>query len=87
MAGEAGGGITLAERRWSPTKRLQGRSVNGSRNVAVSSPVMLALEMLLHEEAERRALAGELEALKEQWRQAEEIAGIADTLLEPPLSR
>ena len=48
---------------------------------------MLALEMLLHEEAERRALAGELEALKEQWRRAEEIAGIADTLLEPPLSR
>lgn len=87
VAGEAGGGITFAERRWSLRKRLQGQSVHGLRSDAVSPPTMLAIEMLLHEEAERRALAGELQALKEQWRQAEEIAGIADALLEPPLSR
>ena len=48
--------------------------------------VALALEMALHEETERRALEGELAALEEMWRQAEEIAGIADRLpdLPPP---
>jgi hypothetical protein len=40
----------------------------------------LALEMALHEETERRALEGELAALEEMWRQAEEIAAIADRL-------
>jgi hypothetical protein len=40
----------------------------------------LALEMALHEETERRALEGELAALEEMWRQAEEIAAIADAL-------
>jgi hypothetical protein len=39
-----------------------------------------ALEMALHEETERRALEGELAALEAMWRQAEEIAGIADAL-------
>ncbi|HEU0298607.1 MAG TPA: hypothetical protein VFR37_04115 [Longimicrobium sp.] len=40
----------------------------------------LALEMALHDEQERRALQGELAALEEAWRQAEEIAAIADAL-------
>ena len=44
----------------------------------------LALEMALHEETERRALQGELAALEAMWRQAEEIADIADRL--PDLS-
>jgi hypothetical protein len=43
----------------------------------------LALEMASHEEAERRALEGELEALEAAWREAEEIAGIADSLALP----
>jgi hypothetical protein len=33
-----------------------------------------------HEEAERRALAGELAELEARWREAEEIARIADGL-------
>lgn len=45
--------------------------------------VRLAIEMAAHEETERRALEGELAALEESWRQAEEIAGIADSLLVP----
>ncbi|UCC83901.1 MAG: hypothetical protein JSW46_02910 [Gemmatimonadota bacterium] len=45
--------------------------------------IRLALEMAAHEEAERRALAGELEELEEAWREAEEIAAIADMLLMP----
>jgi hypothetical protein len=43
----------------------------------------LALEMALHEEAERRALAGELEELERAWREAEEVAAISDNLLMP----
>lgn len=43
----------------------------------------LALEMALHEEQERRALEGELWRLERMWRQAEEIAAIADGLLIP----
>ncbi len=43
----------------------------------------LAVEMATQEEAERRAMEGELAILEEAWRQAEEIAGIADNLLVP----
>jgi hypothetical protein len=43
----------------------------------------LAFEMALHEEQERRALEGELLALERAWREAEEIAQIADNLLVP----
>lgn len=45
------------------------------------APTKLALEMALHEETERRALEGELWLLERHWREAEEIAGIADGLL------
>jgi hypothetical protein len=43
----------------------------------------LAFEMALHEEAERRAMEGELAELEAAWREAEEIAAIADNLLIP----
>jgi hypothetical protein len=43
----------------------------------------LALEMALHEEAERRAMQGELAELERAWRDAEEVASIADDLLVP----
>jgi hypothetical protein len=46
-------------------------------------PAKLAVEMALHEEQERRALEGELAILETAWREAEEIAGIADNLLVP----
>jgi hypothetical protein len=46
-------------------------------------PTRLALEMALHEEQERRALAEDLVTLELAWREAEEIAGIADNLLVP----
>jgi hypothetical protein len=41
----------------------------------------LALEMAANEDFERRALTGELAALRDAWRDAEEIAAIADNLL------
>jgi hypothetical protein len=59
--------------------RLAGENVRfgGLRHAPVH---YLALEMALHEETERRAMEGELAALEEMWRQAEEIAAIADRL-------
>ena len=43
----------------------------------------LGLEMALHEDAERRAMEGELALLEMAWRDAEEVAEIADNLLVP----
>ncbi len=43
----------------------------------------LALEMALHEEAERRAFEGELGELERAWQEAEEIAAISDNLFVP----
>ena len=45
----------------------------------------LALEMAVSEDLERRALEGELAGLEHAWREAEEIAAIADALLVPTL--
>lgn len=49
---------------------------------AVPDVDRLALEMAANEDAERRALTGELAQLEEAWREAEEIAAIADHLLD-----
>ena len=46
--------------------------------------VRLALEMAAFEDQERLALEGELAGLERAWREADELAGIADRLLEPP---
>jgi hypothetical protein len=45
---------------------------------------LLALEIALNEDAERQAMQGELQALEEAWRDAEEIAAIADGMFLPP---
>jgi len=45
--------------------------------------VRLALEMASHEEQERRALEGELALLEAAWREAEEVAQIADDMFVP----
>lgn len=85
------------ERVGGPEAYLAGvveRSVRGTRASAyrerdalllgrLPTPTRLALEMALHEEQERRALEGELHALELAWKEAEEIAAIADDLLVP----
>ena len=43
----------------------------------------LALEMISHEDSERRALEGELHLLEEAWKEAEEIAAISDDMFLP----
>jgi hypothetical protein len=47
----------------------------------------LALEMAMQEETERRAMEGELALLEAAWREAEEVAAIADALPIDPLTR
>ena len=43
----------------------------------------LAVEMAVHEESERLAMQGELHTLERAWREAEEIAKIADDMFRP----
>jgi hypothetical protein len=61
--------------------RKQGRGY--SVLSALPAPIRLALEMGAHEDRERAALAGELEALRLAWEEAEEVARIADELTVP----
>ena len=61
------------------------RGAGGGRRLQdLPNATRLALEMASHEESERRAMEGELALLEAAWRQAEEIAKIADNLLVPP---
>lgn len=63
---------------------LNGRGDDSSAMLAkLDVPLRLALEMAAHEESERRALEGELVLLEAAWKEAEEIAAIADNLLLP----
>ena len=55
----------------------------GHRISALPQEVRLALEMAAHEEQERRALEGELAILEAAWREAEEVAKIADDMFTP----
>lgn len=48
------------------------------------APIRLAVEMAAHEDQERQVMAGELEELTSQWKEAEEIAAISDDLTLPP---
>jgi len=61
---------------------IRGR-VDASSLGSQSAVQRIALEMALHEETERAAMEGELSALADAWREAEEIAAIADDLLLP----
>jgi hypothetical protein len=64
------------------TKRLFQPSKSGLLS-ALPQSTRLALEMASHEDAERRALEGELHVLEAAWRDAEEVAGIADDMFLP----
>jgi hypothetical protein len=77
---------TNAGARFMPAQRPRTRRSKPYEpgNVAkLPKPTKLAIEMALHEEQERRALEGELQVLEAAWREAEEIATIADDLLVP----
>lgn len=65
-------GERIAGQQWAPPRMLPREEV-------------LALEIALTEEAERTVLQGELASLEAAWREAEEIADIADRLPDDPL--
>ena len=70
--------VPSAWRNWTaPTRSPQ------SALYRLRAPVRLGLEMAAQEDAERRALEGELDRLEREWREAEEVAAIADDLLLP----
>ena len=72
-------GVGHPERLFAEAPRL----LSGSRITTLNQETRLALEMAAHEEVERRAIEGELAALEAAWREAEEIAAIADRLFTP----
>ena len=55
--------------------------------LAMPVSARLAIEMVAHEEQERRALEGELAALEQEWRLADALARIADDLVLPQAVR
>ncbi|MCC7004188.1 MAG: hypothetical protein IT357_18685, partial [Gemmatimonadaceae bacterium] len=60
------------------------QKVDSTQGLAWIDPEFrLALEMVTQEAAERRAMEGELGALEAAWKDAEEIAAIADSLTLP----
>ncbi|MEW5926907.1 MAG: hypothetical protein AB1941_05455 [Gemmatimonadota bacterium] len=62
-----------------------GKAGRGGRDLwKLPQQLRLAMEMAVHEDAERRAMEGELAELERRWRAAEEIASIADRLAVPP---
>jgi hypothetical protein len=72
------------EPRSVPAKRRRSRKLGAADGIArFPVEVRLALEMAAHEEQERRALEGELALLEASWREAEEIAKIADDMFVP----
>ena len=71
------------KREWSPKKiEKLSKPLPGSL-AGLKVDMRLAIEMATHEQAEREALEGELKELEARWREAEEIARIADGLLVP----
>jgi hypothetical protein len=76
-AGVGGGGaLFLSQRGRSP-------HINPASLALMPDTDRLAFEMALHEERERRAMAGELAPLLNAWREADQVAAIADGLLVP----
>jgi hypothetical protein len=78
VSGRAERTLVLRERVKSGMWR--GQWISADRSGRARAPEMLALEMARHERTERRAIEGELESLRSRWREAEEIAAIADSL-------
>lgn len=95
-AGQVQDAVRLLERHADPldffahqarpalTARRYGRQTERAAAIAkFPLEVRLALEMAAHEEQERRALEGELALLEAAWREAEEVARIADDMFLP----
>jgi hypothetical protein len=87
LIADAGDPSKLFERYATTSVRVKARATAGGEYGHVidrlPKEVRIALEMASHEEQERRALEGELALLEAAWREAEEIAKIADDMFLP----
>ena len=80
--------VSLIEQETDPTKLFdtvaqQAAKRDKPKISALPEATRLALEMASHEESERRALQGELALLEHAWKEAEEVAAIADNMFLP----
>jgi hypothetical protein len=75
--------VAMTAVRDRPNRRGRRGKIGSTGLYGLSTVDRLALEMALHEEAEHRAMEGELTLLAEAWRDAEEIAAIADDMFLP----
>lgn len=80
--------VSLIEREADPMRFFdaaarQAMSREKSKISALPEATRLALEMAAHEDSERRALEGELALLEQAWKDAEEVAAIADNMFLP----
>jgi hypothetical protein len=75
--------FAIQAERGKPGPRSRRSRARGLVIGELPTAVRLALEMAAHEETERRALEGELALLEDAWREAEEVAAIADDMFLP----
>jgi hypothetical protein len=80
--------VALIEREPDPSRFIDAAAVHAmgvpnARIVKLPEAMRLALEMAAHEDTERRALEGELALLEHAWKEAEEVAAIADNMFVP----
>ncbi|HEY6088600.1 MAG TPA: hypothetical protein VD771_02305 [Gemmatimonadaceae bacterium] len=69
--------------RYAAKRRTWNDYGKGAMLSLIPDEIRLSLEMISHEDSERRALEGELYLLEEAWKDAEEIAGISDNMFLP----
>lgn len=79
-----GGAVLRLRERWHGGWRAEEGSAAEASRPPIEPARALALEMALQDDAERRALEGELDELRERWSEADLIAGIADRLPDEP---
>ena len=72
-----------AAARFAAKRRSWNDFGKGAMLARIPAELRLSLEMISHEDSERRALQGELHLLEEAWKDAEEIAGISDNMFLP----
>ena len=80
--------VALIEHEADPMRffAVAARQASGQRQSKISGlpeATRLALEMAAHEDSERRALEGELALLEQAWKEAEDVAAIADNMFLP----
>ncbi len=88
VAGAGGPDLPRAVLETYATKMLRGEDWKDEGNLGgLAAPTRIALEMALQEQRERELLAGALLDLEAAWREAEELARIADTLTSSSIDR